>query len=133
MLPSVVFTHRNGAQFAARLPEPVTIGEWAQPAFSTAGQHDRPSVTTLAPGSIAALASFSISRLRKPLTTVSRRRLGRLSAVVSTAASLRPLTARRNPSADAIPPPDRPWNPRESYTGSGWVSRIIRKGKAPAL
>jgi hypothetical protein len=30
------------------------------------------------------------------------------------AASLRPLTARRNPSADAIPPPHRPWNPRES-------------------
>ena len=44
------------------------------------------------------------------------------------AASLRPSTARRNPSADAIPPPDRPWNPRKSYTGPGWVSRIIRKG-----
>ena len=30
------------------------------------------------------------------------------------AASLRPRTARRNPSADAIPPPRRPWNPRGS-------------------
>jgi hypothetical protein len=42
------------------------------------------------------------------------------------AASLRPSTARRNPSADAIPPPHRPWDPRESYTGSGWMSWIIR-------
>ncbi len=30
------------------------------------------------------------------------------------AASLRPRTARRNRSADVIPPPRRPWNPRES-------------------
>src|SRR5919107_6142435 len=44
MLPSVVFTHLNGAQPAARLPEPVTIGKWAQPAFSTAGLlHGRPA------------------------------------------------------------------------------------------
>ena len=30
------------------------------------------------------------------------------------AASLRPRTARRNPSADAIPPPRRPRNPQKS-------------------
>src|SRR3954447_13676892 len=41
MLPSVVFTHRNGVQPAARLPAPVTIGKCWQPAFSTAGQHEQ--------------------------------------------------------------------------------------------
>src|SRR3954451_17907948 len=81
-LPSVVFTHLNGVQFAALLPAPVAIGRCEHPAFPTAGQQDRPSLTTVAPGSIAALASFSTSRLRKPLTTVRRSRLGLLSAVV---------------------------------------------------
>ena len=38
MLPSVVLTHVNGAQLAARLPEPVVIGKCLQPAASTAGQ-----------------------------------------------------------------------------------------------
>ena len=97
MLPRVVLTHRNGAQFAARLPEPVTIGKCWHPAFSTAGQQDRPSLTTVAPGSIAALASFSTSRLRKPLTTVRRSRLGFRSAVVSTAATTGVLPAASRP------------------------------------
>src|ERR671932_2165334 len=103
MLPSVVLTQRKGVQLAARLPEPVTIGKCWQPAFSTAGQQDSPSVTTLAPGSIASLASLSTSRLRKPLTTVSRRRLGRLSAVVSTAATIGVLPVALRPRL----PPDR--------------------------
>src|ERR1043166_5804426 len=105
MLPSVVFTHRNGAQFAARLPEPVTIGRCEHPAFSTAGQQDSPSLMTVLPGSIAALASLSTSRLRKPLTTVSRRRLGRLSAVVSTAATIGVLPAAPPPR---LPPARSP-------------------------
>jgi hypothetical protein len=41
-------------------------------------------------------------------------------------ASLRPRTARRNPSADAMPPPRQPWNRRKSYIRSGWASWIIR-------
>src|SRR3954462_9232061 len=72
MLPNVVFTHRNGVQPAARLPAPVTIGKCWQPAFSTAGQQDRPSLTTFVPGAKSRLASFSTSRLRKPSTTLSR-------------------------------------------------------------
>src|SRR3954467_15448995 len=65
MLPSTVFTHRNGAHRAACLPEPVTIGKWAQPAFSTAGQQDRPSPTTVLPGARSRLAILSTSFLRK--------------------------------------------------------------------
>src|SRR3954447_7342134 len=102
-LPSVVFTHLNGVQFAARLPEPVTIGKCRHPAFSTAGQQDSPSLTTVAPGSITALASFSTSRLRKPLTTLSRSRRGFLSAVVSTAATIGVLPAAPRPRS----PPER--------------------------
>src|ERR671928_165517 len=86
MLPSVVLTHRNGVQPAARLPDPVTIGRCAQPAFSTAGQQDSPSLTTVLPGSKSRLASFSTSFSRKPFTTLSRSLLGFPSAVVSTAA-----------------------------------------------
>src|SRR3954464_14352251 len=97
MLPSVVFTHRNGLQVAARLPEPVTIGRCEHPAFSTPGQQDRPSLTTVAPGAKSRLASFSTSRLRKPLTTLSRSRLGFLSAVVSTAATIGVLPAAPRP------------------------------------
>src|SRR5918911_4666808 len=88
MLPRQVFTHRNGVQVAAFLPAPVRIGTCWQPAFSTAGQHDSPSLTTLLPGAKSRLAILSTSRLRKPLTTVSRRRRGFLSAVVSTAATI---------------------------------------------
>src|SRR3954452_21520016 len=77
-LPRVVLTHLNGVQFAARLPAPVAIGKCWHPAFSTAGQQDRPALTTLLPGAKSRLAGFATSRLRKPLTTVSRRRLGRL-------------------------------------------------------
>ena len=72
---------------AACLPDPVIIGQWRQPAVSTARQQDRPSVTTLVPSAIPALASFSTSFLRKPLTTVSLRRRGLRSSVVSTAAT----------------------------------------------
>src|SRR5919199_3001872 len=97
MLPSVVFTHRNGLQVAARLPEPVTIGRCEHPAFSTAGQQDSPSLTTVLPGSIVALASFSTSRLRKPFTTVRRSRLGFLPAVGSTAATSGVLPAAPRP------------------------------------
>src|SRR3954465_140187 len=103
MLPSVVFTRRNGLRVAARLPEPVTIGRCEHPAFSTAGQQDSPSLTIVLPGSLAALASFSTSRLRKPLTTVSRRRLGLRSAVVSTAATNGVLPAAPRPRL----PPER--------------------------
>src|SRR3954447_1978797 len=102
-LPSVVLTQRNGVQPAARSPEPVTIGKCWHPAFPTAGQQDSPSLTTVAPGSIAALASFSTSRLRNPSTTVSRRRLGLRSAVVSTAATIGVLPAAPRPRL----PPER--------------------------
>src|SRR3954452_13691100 len=86
-LPSVVFTHLNGVQPAARLPAPVAIRRCEQPAFSTAGRQDRPSLTTLAPAAECSLPSFSTSLFRKPLTTLSRSRLGLRSAVVSTAAA----------------------------------------------
>jgi hypothetical protein len=49
MWPSVVLTPLNGAQLAARLPEPVVIGKCLQPAPSTARQQERPSLTTLLP------------------------------------------------------------------------------------
>src|SRR3954454_12492046 len=97
MFPSVVLTHRNGAQPAARLPEPVTIGKCLQPAFSTAGQQGRPSLTTLLPGAKPRLAILSTSFLRKPFTTLSRSRLGLRSAVVSTAAPIGVLPATPRP------------------------------------
>src|SRR4051794_12148504 len=97
MFPRVVLTHRNGVQVAVRLPEPVAIGKWAQPAFSTAGQQDRLSLTTFVPGAKSRLASFSTSRLRKPLTTLSRSRLGLRSGVVSTAATIGVLPAAPRP------------------------------------
>src|SRR5512132_2794343 len=80
MLPRQVLTHLNGAQLAARLPEPVAIGKCWQPVFSTAGQQDRPSLTTLLPAAKSRSASRSTSFLRKPLTTLSRSRLGLRSA-----------------------------------------------------
>src|SRR5919199_3564101 len=95
MLPRVVLTHRNGVQPAARLPEPTTIGTCPQPAF--AGQQDKPSLTTVAPGASSRLAIFSTSRLRKPLTTLSRSRFGLLSGVVSTAATTGVLPAAPRP------------------------------------
>src|SRR5689334_9036715 len=97
MLPSAVLTHWNGVQLAAFLPAPVALGKCAQPAFSTAGQQDRPSLTTLLPAAKSRLASFSISRLRKPYTTLSRSRLARLSGVVSTAATIGVLPAAPRP------------------------------------
>src|SRR3954447_251340 len=97
MFPSVVLTHRNGAQPAARLPEPVAIGKCLQPAFSTAGQQDRPSLTTLVPGAKSRLAILSTSFLRKPLTTVSRSRLGLRSAAVSPAPTTGVLPAAPRP------------------------------------
>src|SRR5690242_17629916 len=97
MLPRVVFTQRNGVQPAARLPEPVTIGECLQPAFSTAGQQESPLLTTVLPGSRSRLASFSTSLLRKPLTTLSRSRFSLLSGVVSTAATTGVLPAAPRP------------------------------------
>src|SRR4051794_41318009 len=96
-LPRQVLTHLNGAQPAARLPAPATIGKCAQPAFTTAGQQDRPSLTTLVPGARSRLASFSTSFLRKPFTTLSRSRRGFLSAVVSTAATSGVLPAAPRP------------------------------------
>ena len=92
-----VLTHLNGAQLAARLPEPVAIGKCWQPAFSTAGQQDRPSLTTLLPAAKSRSASRSTSFLRKPLTTLSRNRLGLRSAVVSTAATIGVLPAAPRP------------------------------------
>src|SRR5215217_6915322 len=97
MLPRQVLTHLNGVQLAALLPAPVIIGKCVQPAFSTAGQHDRPSLTTLLPAARSRLASFSTSFLRKPLTTVSRSRRGLRSTVVSTAATTGVLPAAPRP------------------------------------
>src|ERR687883_626818 len=103
MLPSVVLTQRNGVQPAARLPAPVAIGKCSQPAFSTADQQDRPSLTTLLPGAKSRLASFSTSFLRKPLTTLSRKRRGLRSGVVSTAATTGVLPEAPRPRL----PPER--------------------------
>src|SRR3712207_3956189 len=97
MLPSVVVTHRNGVQRAARLPEPVTIGRCEQPAFSTTGQQDRPSLTISLPDAKSRLASLSTSFLRKPLTTLSLSRFGLRSGVVSTAATKGCLPAAPRP------------------------------------
>src|SRR3712207_5829081 len=97
MFPRQVLTHRNGAQPAARLPEPVAIGKCWQPAFATADQQDSPSLTTLLPGAKSRLAILSTSRLQKPLTTFSRSRWGFLSAVVSTAATKGVLPAAPRP------------------------------------
>src|SRR3712207_6214290 len=97
MLPRQVLTHLNGAQLAARLPAPVATGRCEQPAFSTAGQHERPSLTTVLPAARPRLATFSTSRLRKPLTTVSRIRRGLRSGVVSTAATTGVLPAAPRP------------------------------------
>src|SRR5688572_24051480 len=104
-------------------PEPVTIGKWSQPAFATAGQQDRPSLTTLLPAARSRLASFSISFLRKPLTIdgnavdparqepasagwpvgVSLSRRGLRAGVVSTAATIGVLPAAPRPRL----PPER--------------------------
>src|SRR3954470_23388700 len=111
MLPRQVLTHLNGAQPAARLPEPVTIGKWAQPAFPTAGQQDRPSLTTLLPAARSRLAILSTSFLRKPLTTLSRSRRGLLSSVVSTAATIGVLPAAPRPR---LPP----WRSPPRYASS---------------
>src|SRR5687768_11820124 len=103
MLPSVVLTPLNGAQLAACLPQPVLIGKCRQPATSTAGQQESPSLTTLLPAARSRLAIFSTSFLRKPLTTVSRSRRGFLSAVASTAATKGCLPAAPRPRL----PPER--------------------------
>jgi hypothetical protein len=103
MLPSVVLTPLNGAQLAARLPEPVVIGKCLQPAPSTARQQERPSLTTLLPAMRSRLASFSTSFLRKPLTRLSLSRRGRRAAVVSTAATKGCLPAAPRPRL----PPER--------------------------
>src|SRR3954447_1483634 len=113
MFPSVVLTHRNGAQPAARLPEPVAIGKCLQPAFPTAGQQDRPSLTTLLPAARSRLAILSTSFLRKPLTTLSRSRRGLLSSVVSTAATIGVLPAAPRPR---LPPWRSP--PRQASSTS---------------
>src|SRR5688572_30369422 len=105
MLPSVVLTPLNGAQLAACLPQPVLIGKCLQPATSTAGQQESPSLTTLLPGAKSRLASFSTSFLRKPLTTVSLSRRGLRSAVVSTAATTGVLPAAPRPR---LPPARSP-------------------------
>src|SRR4028118_1321620 len=97
MLPKTVLTHLNDAQRAACRPEPVRIGRCSQPAFSTAGQQDRPSLTTVLPGARSRLSTFSTSLLRKPLTTLSRSRLGLRSAVVSTAATTGVLPGAARP------------------------------------
>src|SRR5262245_45879169 len=108
MLPRQVLTHLNGAQLAARLPEPVAIGKCWQPAFSTAGQQDRPSLTTLLPAAKSRSASRSTSFLREPLTTLSRSRLGLRWPLVSTAATIAVLPAAPRPRL----PPGR--SPRPS-------------------
>src|SRR3954466_10235538 len=97
MLPRQVFTHLNGVQFAALLPAPVAIGRCEQPAFSTAGQQDRPSLTTVVPAARSRLAILSTSFLRKPLTTLSRSRLRRRPGVVSPAARIGVLPAAPRP------------------------------------
>src|SRR6476619_8045350 len=86
MLPSAVLTQVKGTHLTACGPLPVSMGKWLQPACSTAVQQDRPSVTTLLPAAKSRLARASISFFLKPLTTLSRSRLGLRSGVVSTAA-----------------------------------------------
>src|SRR3954462_11641288 len=113
MLPSAVLTQVKATHLAALGPEPVTIGKWSQPASLTAVQQDRPSVTTLQPAARSRLASVAISFLRKPLTTVSRSRLGLRSAVVSTAATNGVLPAAPRPRL----PPQR-WPPKEASSPS---------------
>src|SRR3954451_5515012 len=97
MLPSAVLTQRSGVRLAAFLPEPVTIGRCEQPALSAAGQQDRPSLTPSPPAAKPPFPSLSTSFLRKPFTTLSRSRLGRLSGVVSTAATIGVLPAAPRP------------------------------------
>src|SRR3954467_1888438 len=127
MLPRQVLTHLNGAQLAARLPEPVAIGKCWQPAFSTAGQQDRPSLTTLLPAAKSRSASRSPSFLRKPLTPPSRNRLGLRSAVVSTAATIGVLPAAPRPR---LPPGRSP--PREaSSTSTRPASLGLSASRAP--
>src|SRR3954447_16273999 len=113
MLPSAVLTQVNGTHLAACGPLPAVIGKCVQPACSTAVQQDRPSVTTLLPAAKSRLASVAISFLRKPLTTVSRSRLGLRSAVVSTAATNGVLPAAPRPRL----PPER-WPPRQASSTS---------------
>src|SRR3954447_21207013 len=103
MLPSVVFTRLDGVQLAALLPDPVTIATCEQPAVATAGQQDRPSLTTLLPGSRSRSAILPTSFLRKPLATLSSSRLGLRSGVVSTAATSGVLPAAPPPRL----PPER--------------------------
>src|SRR4028119_1285528 len=96
MLPRQVLTHLNDAQRAACRPEPVRIGRCSQPAFSTAGQQDRPSLTTVLPGARSRLAILSTSLLRQPLTTLSRSRRGLRSGGGPTATTgRRPAAPRR--------------------------------------
>src|SRR3954453_114181 len=93
MSPRGGSTRLDGGQPAAPLPEPVTVGRCEQPAFSTAGQQDRPSLTTPAPGAKSRFAIFSTALSRKPSTTLGRRRSGLRSAVVSMAATIGVLPA----------------------------------------
>src|SRR5688572_12782491 len=107
MLPRVVFTHLKGVHLAACLPEPVRIGKWTQPACATAFQQESPSLTTLLLGAKLVLASLSTSLLRKPLTTVSRRRRGLRSSVVSTAATNGVLPGEPRPRRPPVRSPPR--------------------------
>src|SRR4051794_9115260 len=107
MLLRQVLTHLNGVQRAACLPAPVTIAVWEQPASVTAFQQDRPSLTMVLPAAKSRLASFSISFLRKPFTTLNRSRLGRRSGVVSTAATSGVLPAAPRPRLPPVRAPPR--------------------------
>src|SRR6195952_1817809 len=107
MFPRQVLTHRNGVQLAARLPDPVTMGTCEQPAFATAGQQDRPSLTTVVPAARSRLAILSTSFLRKPFTTLRRSRLGLRSAVVSTAATIGVFPAAPSPRLPPLRAPPR--------------------------
>ena len=122
MLPSMVLTPLNGAHFAACRPEPVRLGQGAQPAVATAPQQLRPSPRMLLPTAKSRLASFSTSFLRKPLTTVSRSRLGLRSGVVSTATTKGVLPGEPRPR---LPPGRSP--PRSAWT-IGEIQRTKVKG-----
>ena len=93
----------EGSHGAAMIRSGPSAGSGRSRLRSTAVQQDRPSVTTSLPAARSRLASVAISFLRKPLTTVSRSRLGLRSAVVSTAATNGVLPAAPRPRL----PPER--------------------------
>src|SRR3712207_642987 len=104
-LPSVVLTHLNGDQPAARLPPPVTMAVCSRPASPIAAQQLSPSVTTRLVDARWAATSLLTSLLRKPLTGRSLILRGRRSSLVETAATKGCLPAAPRPRLPGRCPP----------------------------